>query len=100
MSVALFARESRGIDAAGIELVVRGKRGDLAALAGNRLEAPAVVLARDLFAVKPAVRERNSAMGAGIAEGEVGAVELAAKYQWDAEQHGLCHLLAVDFRGA
>jgi hypothetical protein len=57
------------------------------ALAGHRLEFPAVVATFEMMPVEPTFRERHAAMGATIAQRKWTSLGIAPQHQRDAEQH-------------
>ncbi len=99
VAIAVLARQGARVDPGRIERVGAGERGDLGALAGAGLEAPAVVFALHGFAIEPAGGERNAAMRAEIAHGEDGAVVLAAEQERDAEEQSGPGLTTSERRG-
>src|SRR5262249_52318719 len=72
-------------DLAEIDFLSLAQRGNLDAAAAH-VEAPAVVAARDGVAVKPAVMQRDAAVGADVAQRENPSVAPATDEQRFAEQ--------------
>src|SRR5579863_9512439 len=67
VSVALLARKASGVDSVAFQLRIRGKRRDMFALAGVRVELPAVIGTLDGGAVESAERKRKRAVRADVA---------------------------------
>ena len=79
--------------------LVGGKRRNELALAGVRVESPAVIAAFDLLAVEMAARKRHAAMRTGVVQRKGTAVGIPSDGQRGFEQHGFlqlgpAHLLA------
>ena len=77
-----------------------GQRRNFAALSGNRLERPAMILAGNLPAIEPSIGKRDAAVRASIAHGESATFGGASQNQGDTQQHCGCHMFAENFRRA
>src|SRR6185437_11451048 len=87
VAVALFAGETAGVNAVDAELGVRSDRWNLAALAGARVEAPAVIAAFDRFAVGLAAGKRHAAMRTNVVQSKGFTAGVAANHQRHIEEH-------------
>ena len=86
IAVLLPARVAGRINFRRLQHIEAGQRRNLRALAGARLEFPAMVFALHLLAVEPSGRKRNSAMRAKVAHGKQRAIALAPKQQRHPQQ--------------
>lgn len=97
VTVALFTGKCAGVNAIALEPGVGHERGDFAALAGMRVESPAVIGTFDCGAVELAEREWKRAVGANVAQSEGLAARVAAEDERHAEKHRASELAAVNF---
>ena len=95
VSILLAAGERAGVDLADIELVVGHERRDLAALAADRLELPAVIRTFQVLPVEPAAGERHAAVRTTVARREGAAFGIASQHQGNAQQHGRLQLASA-----
>ncbi len=93
VAVTLLARISHAVQVLRERIVLRQRR-NLHALAAHRLKHPAVILARERFAVEPAARQRNSAMRAQVAHGKQPSILAPAQHHRDTHQHRCTHAVA------
>ena len=95
-AVMLFAGVAAGVDAIDFEFLIGGERRNQLALAGVRVEAPAVVAAFDLIAVETSAGERHAAVRAGVLQCETTVLSVAPDDQRRLQQRRPFQAFAKD----